>query len=191
MLVDPNTPVRTFNFFEDPELKVMYNALNEEMKKSAALGLTTGLKKRERTNLEPRHLRQIMMLWDMENPRDVEHVFVITVMMHTGTRGGAELREMVCQQFEPHFKEGVGHYYTFSPMKQGKFKNYQGGANDYKKTRKPVQIFENNNVRDCFNPYKVISGYFSLLPRGWTDKENMNPLFLTPNSRVTDSIGFN
>ena len=120
VLVDPNTPVRTFNFFEDPELKVMYNTLNEEMKISAGLGLTTGMKKRERTNLEPDHLRQIMMLWDLKKPKDVEHVFAITIMMHIGARGGVELREMTCQQFEYHSKEGVGNFQTFPPMKQGK-----------------------------------------------------------------------
>ena len=50
------------------------------------------------------------MLWDLKKPKDVEHVFAITIMMHIGARGGVELREMTCQQFEYHFKEGVGNF---------------------------------------------------------------------------------
>ena len=51
-------------------------------------------------------------------------------------------------------------------MNQGTFKNYKGGLKDYKKVRKKIQIFDNKNVEDCFNPYKVIYGYESLLPKG-------------------------
>ena len=86
--------------------------------------------------------------------------------MNTGTRGGEELRKMNWSQFSSEFSEHVGFYYTFSPMEQGTFKNNKGGLKDFKKVRKKVQIFDNKNVDDCFNPYKVIKGYESLLPKG-------------------------
>ena len=62
VLNNPQTPVRTFNVFEDPELKVLYDTLNKEMEISAGLGLTLGLKKRERTELQNGHLNQILSL---------------------------------------------------------------------------------------------------------------------------------
>ena len=74
-------------------------------------------------------------------------------------------------------------------MLQGAFKNYKGGVSDYKKVRKDVQIFNNPKVPDCYNPYKVIEGYFSLLPKGWNAEGTNNPLFLTPNNTVKDGVG--
>ena len=188
VLVNPKTPVRTFNIYDDPELKVLYDALDKEMKLSASLGLTSGIMKRKRTET-PQHIQQILKLWDLQQPKDVEHVFALTVMMQLGPRGGKELRNMTCSQFEPKFSEGVGHYYDFTPMKQGSFKNYNGGVSDFKKVRKDVQIFDNSKVLDCYNPYRVIQGYFSLLPKGWMDKDKNNPLFLAPKAVIKHGVG--
>ena len=75
-------------------------------------------------------------------------------------------------------------------MEQGTFKNKKGGIKDYKKVRKKIQIFHNPNVEDCFNPYKVIEGYESLLPKGWSDQIEARPLFLTPLRTTKNGIGF-
>ena len=160
------------------------------MQVSARDGLTLGLKKRARSLVTPADLKAILLLWDLKNPVDVEHVFAITVMMNTGTRGGEELRNMNWGQFERQYSEQVGFYYTFSPMEQGTFKNNKGGLKDFKKVRKKVQIFDNKNVMDCFNPYKVILGYESLLPKGWSDSIKARPLFLKPLRIINNGVGF-
>jgi len=111
-------------------------------------------------------------------------------MLQTGTRGGQELRGMNCSQFQPKYQEQIGYYYLFQPMLQGSFKNYAGGIKDCKKVRKPIHIFNEPTVMDCFNPYKVIDTYFSLLPPGWTGEGTMNPLFLTPKKNIINGVGF-
>ena len=181
---------KTFNLYSDPELQVLVQVLNKEMQVSARGGLTLGVKKRARSLVTPADLKAILLLWDLKNPVDVEHVFEITVMMNTGTRGGEELRKMNWGQFERQYSEQVGFYYTFSPMEQGTFKNNKGGLKDFKKVRKKVQIFDNKNVMDCFNPYKVILGYESLLPKGWSDSIEARPLFLKPLRIINNGVGF-
>ena len=83
---------------------------------------------------------------------DVELVFAITIMMATGTRGGDELRNMNYGQFSHEHNQQVGFFFNFSPMEQGTFKNNKGGLKDYRKVRKKIQIFNNKEVEDCFNP---------------------------------------
>ena len=75
-------------------------------------------------------------------------------------------------------------------MEQGTFKNNKGGLKDYRKVRKKIEIFNNPNVEDCFNPYKVIQGYESLLPQGWSDQIEAPALFLKPLKVVKDVVGF-
>ena len=94
----------------------------------------------------------IFKLWDLKSPQDVEHVFALTIMTTLGPRGGEELRNMHWGQFTREYNRKVGFYYNFSPMEQGKFKNFKGGLKDFKKVRKKVQIFNNEQVPDCFNP---------------------------------------
>ena len=62
VLVNPKTPVRKFNIYEDPELKILLESLDAEMRKSAALGLTSGNTKRQRSDVTPKHIKQIMQL---------------------------------------------------------------------------------------------------------------------------------
>ena len=110
-------------------------------------------------------------------------------MLQTGTRGGQELRGMNCSQFQPKYQEQIGYYYIFQPMLQGSFKNYAGGIKDCKKVRKPIHIFNEPTVMDCFNPYKVIDTYFSLLPPGWTGEGTMNPLFWRQRRTSSTELG--
>ena len=110
VLTNPNTPVRTFNMFEDPELKILYDVLNDEMEISASMGLTSGVLKRARTIVRPSHLKQILDLWDLEKPRNVELVFAMTIMLQVGPRGGQELRNMTCSQFQAKFDREAGHF---------------------------------------------------------------------------------
>ena len=62
VLEDPNTPVKTFNVYSDPELRVLVEVLNKEMEKSAYKGLTTGIQKRKRSLLTPKDLKAIFQL---------------------------------------------------------------------------------------------------------------------------------
>ena len=41
---------------------------------------------------------------------DVEHVFAVTIMISTGTRGGEELRKMNWGQFQEQYSQDVGFY---------------------------------------------------------------------------------
>ena len=111
-------------------------------------------------------------------------------MFHTRALGGTELRKIKRNQFESASHEKEGYHWIFKPMLQGSFKNYTGSVKDYKKTRKNIQNFNEANLSDCFNPYKVIDVYLFLLPRGWIDKGKDNPLFLTPKTKVTNGVGF-
>ena len=80
------------------------------MELSASMGLTSGVLKRARTTARPFHLKQILELWDLEKPIQVELVFAITVMLQIGPRGGEELRKMTCSQFKAKFDNEVGHF---------------------------------------------------------------------------------
>ena len=80
-------------------------------------------------------------------------------------------------QFYHGYNQDSGFYFNFSPMEQGSFKNYKGGINSYKKVRKAVKLFDNEDVPDYLNPCKVIKGYQSLLPEGWADPMDARPLF--------------
>ena len=50
ILANPNTPVKTFNVYSDPQLRALAEALDIEMRKSASQGITSGVQKRKRDN---------------------------------------------------------------------------------------------------------------------------------------------
>ena len=76
-------------------------------------------------------------------------------------------------------------------MHQGTFENYTGGLKDFKKERKNVQIFNTMGVAEnCFNPFWVISTYHNLLPHGYSNTEDANPLFATPKATIVRGVGF-
>ena len=56
--------------------------------------------------------------------------------------------------------------------------------------RKAVQLFDNDDVPDYLNPYKVIKSYQSLLPEGWADQIEARPLFLKPLKKIANGVGY-
>ena len=86
-------------------------------------------------------------------------------MLQLGNRGGKELREMHWGKFSKQFDNENGNYFEVDPMTQGSFKNYTGGLKDFRRKRPKIQIFNDDTVDDCFNPYKVIQTYIGMLPK--------------------------
>ena len=82
------------------------------MRKSASQGLTSGVQKRKRDNVSPADLQAIFKLWNLNRPRDVEHVFALTLMTRLGPRGGEELQDMHWGQFSREYNREVGFYYN-------------------------------------------------------------------------------
>ena len=94
MLFNKDYVPRTFTMVKDPELAVLLEKLDSEMRKSAAIGKSLGCVKDLRDEISPESMRQILELYSTTVPRDLEHSFGITLMLEIGTRGGEELRSM-------------------------------------------------------------------------------------------------
>jgi len=190
VLFEENYVPRKFQMYEDPRLAGFKRTLDEEMRISASEGLSSGRVKATRSSVKPSHLKKIMQLYNTSNPRDMELCFGVTLMLQLGNRGGEELRRMHWGQFSKKFDDENGKYFYFDPMAQGSFKNYTGGLKDWNKKRAGVEVFNNESVDDCFNPYRVFETYIGMLPKDWTVPSKGNPIFLTPLSAVKNGVGF-
>ena len=87
VISNPTVKAKTFNMYTEPELAILTTTLDQEMRTSAALGLSSGMVKRRRSLVTPADLKKILQLWDLSKPEDVELVFAITIMINLGPRG--------------------------------------------------------------------------------------------------------
>jgi len=189
-LCDPNFTSRTLDVWNDPELECLVLTLNKEMEASVSAGLGAGLAKKARSPVKPAHIRDILRLYNTSVPADMEHCFGVMLLLQLGNPGGEKLRSMHWGQFsEVHNKDG-GKYWLFKPMKNQNFRHLLAGHTEIKATGDHIEIFNDEKKEDCFNPYQVIKTYREMLPRGWTEPTQKNPVFLTPGRLVKNGIGF-
>ena len=94
MLFNKDYVPRTFTMVKDPELAVLLQKLDSEMRKSASIGKSLGCVKELRDEISEENIKKILELYSKTVPRDLEHCFGVTLMLEVGTRGGEELRSM-------------------------------------------------------------------------------------------------
>ena len=128
------------------------------MKNSTAEGMKGAKMKRTKTELKLRYIGNVLEL-PLDNPENLQRIFIFILMLLTWIRGGQELRNLHFGMFKK-VSEKDGYYYRFDPNSQ-KEKNHSGGLTDFRKKRETVNIeFLEAEVSVAKNPGRVFNIYF-------------------------------
>ena len=65
VISNPTVKAKTFNMYTEPKLAILTTTLDQEMRTSAAMGLSSGMVKRRRSSVTPADLKKSLQLWDL------------------------------------------------------------------------------------------------------------------------------